>query len=93
MERPETGTILLGESATAQREGPQRYLSQYPVRVLRLQFFDVRDQFVLVNQSSEVETNHLVSAKRRLFAGPQCDQHARNDRALRLNFDAVLIVT
>ena len=35
---------------------------------------------------------HLVRAKRRLAARPETDQHAGNNRAIRLDLDAVLAV-
>ncbi len=49
-------------------------------------------QLIFVRQTAEVETDHFVSSLRRLATGPQCDQHARDDRAVGLNLDAVLVV-
>src|SRR5450755_3539434 len=58
--------------------------------ILAFQFFDVSEQLLLTRQAGEVKANHLVGSQRRLLAGPQADQHAGNDRTVRLNLDAVL---
>lgn len=62
------------------------------LRVLLLQLRNVSQQFVLIRHPAKVETNHLVRSQSRLAARPQRDQHARDDRRVRLDFDAVLIV-
>ena len=41
------------------------------------------------SQPTKVVTDHLVRAKRRLAAGPKTDQHAGDDRHVRLNIDAL----
>ena len=63
------------------------------LRVLRLQFFDVLHQLVLIGQTAEIEADHLVRAERTLLARPKGNQHAGNDRAVRLDLDAVLVMT
>ena len=60
--------------------------------VLVFQFVEVRQQFRLRGQAAEVKANHLVGAERWLAPGPQADQQAGDDRAVRLNLDAVLVV-
>lgn len=49
------------------------------------------DQLVFIGEPSKVEADHLVRAERRLFAGPQRDQHAGDNRTISLDLDAVLI--
>ena len=49
-------------------------------------------QFLFVGQAAEVKADHLVGPQRRLATGPQADQQAGDDRAVRLNLDAVLVV-
>ena len=55
-----------------------------------MQFGQMSQQFFLVSHAAEVPADHLVSSQRWLAAGPQTDQHARDDRAIDLHFDAVL---
>ena len=50
---------------------------------------EVSEQFVVVGHTAEVPADHFVSPQSRLAAGPQADQHARDDRARHLKFDAV----
>lgn len=59
---------------------------------MRLQFFKVRQQLLLIGQTAEVKADHLVRAKRRLLAGPKADQQASDDRTVCLDFDSVLVV-
>ena len=68
-------------------------IPRYPLRVLRLQFFDVLHQLVLVCEAGEIEADHLISAKCRLLAGPSRNQHAGDDRAIRLEPAAVPVVS
>lgn len=56
---------------------------------LWLEFFDVGQQFFFVRQPCEVETDHLIGSQRRLLAGPQRDQQARDDAQIRLNLNAI----
>ena len=58
-----------------------------------MQFGQVGQQFFFVGHAAEVPADHLVSSKRRLATCPQADQHARDDRAVDLHFDAVLRMT
>lgn len=51
-------------------KGRRDNIATISLRVLRLQFFEVRHQLVLVGEAGEIEADHLVGAKRRLFAGP-----------------------
>ena len=48
---------------------------------------------VVVTDAEEVKANHLVGPLRRLAACPQADQQTRDDRTIRLDLDAVLVVT
>ena len=57
--------------------------------VVGFQLFQVRQQLLFIRHACEVVANHLVRPERRLAPSPQADQHAGNDRAVRLNFDAV----
>jgi len=52
----------------------------------------VRHQLFLIGEACEIEADHFVGAKCRLLAGPQRNQHARDDRAVGLNLDAILVV-
>lgn len=58
---------------------------------MKLQLGKVPQQFGFARQPAEVEADHLVRAQRRLAAGPQADQEAGDDRAVRLNLDAILV--
>ena len=49
-------------------------------------------QFVGRGPVHHVEAEHLVCALRRFAAGPEGDEQAGDDGAVRLDFDAVLIV-
>ncbi len=62
------------------------------LRGLRFQFFDVLHQFVFAGHATEVKTDQLVSSQRWLLTRPQADQHAGDDRAVRLNFNSLGIV-
>ena len=50
------------------------------------------DQLLLGRQASEVVAKHFKCSLRRLAACPQIDQHASDNRTIRLNLDAVLTV-
>ena len=52
----------------------------------------MRHQLFLIGEACEIEADHFVGAKRRLLASPQRDQHARDDRAVGLNLDSILVV-
>ena len=69
-----------------------RQQSPAPSRGVSLQLRDVRQQLRFRRQTHKVVAHHLVGSPRRLAAGPQADQHARDDRAVRLDRDAVFIV-
>lgn len=69
-----------------------RQQSSASSRGVSLQLLDVCQQLRFRRQTHEVVAHHLVGPPRRLAAGPQADQHARDDRAVRLDRDAVLIV-
>ena len=60
--------------------------------VVSFQFVDVGQQFFFARKATEVEADHLVGAQRRLATGPQADQEAGDDRAVRLNLDAIFVV-
>lgn len=60
--------------------------------MVRIQFFDVCNQLVLVRHPAEVETDHFACPKRSLLPCPQCNQHAGDNRAARLNLNAILIL-
>ena len=45
--------------------------------VVGLEFLDMSEQFLLVSPTSEVKADHLVGSQRRLAAGVEADQHAR----------------
>jgi hypothetical protein len=49
-------------------------------------------QFILIGHSGEVEAGHFMRSQRWLSSSPQCDQHTRDDRTVRLDLDAVLIL-
>ena len=55
-----------------------------------VQFGQVSQQFFLIGHAAEVPADHFVGPKRRLPTCPQADQHACDDRAVDLHFDAVL---
>ncbi len=52
----------------------------------------MRHQFIFIRHSAEIEADHLISSKRWLLARPEADQHAGDDRAVRLNLDSFGIV-
>ncbi len=47
-------------------------------------------QFFLGSHAAEVPADHLVSSQRRFATCPKADQHACDNRAVDLHFDAVL---
>ena len=60
--------------------------------LVALELRQVRQQFVLLRQAEEVVADHLVGALRGLAAGPQADEHAGDDRTVRLDLDARRVV-
>ena len=50
-------------------------------------------QLVFVGEPNKIKANHLVRAERWLFSRPQRNQHAGDDRTIRLELNPVLIVT
>ena len=52
----------------------------------------MRHELVFVSQAREVKADHFVGPKRWLLPCPQRNQHAGDDRAVRLNLDAILIL-
>jgi hypothetical protein len=58
-----------------------------------VEFNQMSQQFFLVGYAAEVPADHLVSSQRWLATCPQADQHARDNRAVDLHFDAVLRMT
>ena len=55
-------------------------------------FFQMGQQFVFVGPTDQVVAQHLVRAFGRLAAGPEVDQQAGDDRAVRLNLDPVRVM-
>ena len=53
-----------------------------------LQSKQMSPQFFVVGHAAEVPADHLVSSQRWLATCPQTDQHARDDRAIDVHFDA-----
>jgi len=47
-------------------------------------------QLVFARQAAEIVTDHFIRPLRRLTTCPQADQHAGDDSAVGLNFDAGL---
>ena len=47
-------------------------------------------QFLFAGHAGQIKADHLVRPKCRLAAGPQADQHASDDRAIRLDLDPLL---
>lgn len=60
--------------------------------IVSLEFVQVRHQFRFTCQSSEVEVQHFKRTFGWLASSPEIDQKARNDRAVGLDLDSVLIV-
>ena len=58
-----------------------------------LQFGDVSGQRGFVGPAHQVVADHFRRSQRRLAAGPEADQQTGDDRTVRLNLDAVLVVT
>jgi error-prone DNA polymerase len=69
-ETPGSSAEEPGRATSAQREATRKHQTRDSLGVLRLQFFDMRHQLVLVGQPDEVEADHLVGAQGRLPAGP-----------------------
>ena len=59
--------------------------------VLSFQFREVCQQLLFTGHAKEVKADHLIGPLRRLAAGPQTDQQARDDRAIRLDLNPVLV--
>ena len=73
---------------TAQREASPHSLRELALADLRLQFFKVREEFVLSGPAREVEADHLVGAFRRFAAGVERNEKARDDRTVCLDLNA-----
>src|SRR5215472_13340727 len=54
---------------------------------LRLELLHMRDQLLQRGPALQVQAEHLEGPQRRLAAGPQMDQQAGDDRAVRLDLD------
>ena len=52
---------------------------------------DVLDQLLKTGPAPEIQADHLVGAERWLAAGPQADQEARDDCAVRLDLDPLAV--
>ena len=57
---------------------------------LSFQFAEMSQQFLFVGHAADVPADQFVRPQGWLTARPQTDQHAGDNRALHLNFDAVL---
>ena len=75
-----------------QREGRIEWRAAGFLCALRVQFFDVLHQLILVRHPAEIETDHFIRAERGFFARPKSDQHACNDCEVRLDLNTVLVV-
>ena len=88
-----------GQSSARERKQAQRQAwpttrQNRPAKSgLFFQAIQVAEQFFVVGHAAEVPADHFVSSQRRLTARPETNQHARDDRAIHLNFDAVLRTT
>ena len=74
------------------KPGQQAAATACDSHLLFFEFCNVSHQLLFVRQATEVETDHFAGSLGRLTTGPQSDQHAGDDRAVRLKLDAVLVV-
>ena len=70
-------------------KGPADERTNRGLPILGFQLRDVRQKFLFIRQAREEMADHLVRPKRRLAARPQADQHAGDDRAIRLDLNPI----
>src|ERR1700728_578284 len=91
--REEVVRVLIGGGrfGNAQREVRQPSGDGLPslFRVVLFQLLKVSQQLVEFRDADEIPADHFVGAQGRLPAGPQADQHARDDRTIGLDFNAM----
>ena len=73
---------------SAQRRASRRWGARAGLGGVGFQFFEVRDELLFAGPALQVEADHFVGSQRRLAAGPEGQQQAGDDCAIRLNLDA-----
>jgi len=83
-------SVRMGRARSIKPDGSRVRESSRRLKRVFFQARQVGHQLVHAGHADQVPADHLIGPQRRLLARPQADQHARDDRTVRLNLDAVL---
>jgi len=72
---------------SAQRDAVRHPPRRTGSRSAGFQFFEVREQFLLVGPTLQVQADHLIGPQGRFAARPQRQQQAGDDRQVGLDFN------